>query len=47
MKESSATLMQIVVEFFLKESSNASVERAGRVTAEIVLVRRFDLFSHR
>ena len=39
MKESSATLMQIVVEFYLKESNNASVERAGRVTAEIVLVR--------
>ena len=39
-KESSATLMQIVVvEFFLKESSNASVERAGRETAEIVPVR--------
>ena len=38
-KESSATLMQIVVEFYPKESNNASVERAGRVTAEIVLVR--------
>lgn len=39
MKESSATLMQIVVEFYLRESSNASVERAGKVTAEIVPVR--------
>lgn len=38
-KESSATLMQIVVEFYLKESNNASVERVGRVTEKIVPVR--------